>query len=91
MGLISIILFIMGVVGFFIFGFMQVVCGKLFFCLCVNEVGVGYMIFYGFVYDFVFFYYFFVEGIFCCFDGNGVNVFFDFFEKYGGKDGSFLF
>ncbi|KAK4659667.1 Chitin synthase, class 3 [Podospora pseudocomata] len=91
MGLISIILFIMGVVGFLTFGFTQVVCGKPPLRLRVNEVGAGYMIFHGSAYDLASSHHPPAEGIPRRLDGNGANVLFDLPEKHGGKDGSFLF
>jgi chitin synthase len=51
MGLISIILFIMGCVGFLTFGFTAVVCGNPGLRLRVNEVDSGYMIFHGSAYE----------------------------------------
>lgn len=51
MGLISIILVLMGIVGFITFGFTAVVCGTPPMRLRVNEVGDGYMIFHGDAYD----------------------------------------
>ncbi|KAK4180383.1 chitin synthase-domain-containing protein [Triangularia setosa] len=91
MGLISIILFIMGVVGFLTFGFTQVVCGKPPLRLRVNEVGAGYMIFHGSAYDLASSRHPPAEGIPRRLDGNGANVLFDLPEKHGGRDGSFLF
>ncbi|KAK8048840.1 hypothetical protein PG994_010570 [Apiospora phragmitis] len=51
MGLISLILLIMAIVGFLTFGFTQAVCGSPVTRLRVNEVGSGYMIFHGTAYD----------------------------------------
>ncbi|KAL2158545.1 hypothetical protein VTH06DRAFT_4312 [Thermothelomyces fergusii] len=91
MGLISIILFIMAVVGFLTFGFTQVVCGTPPLRLRVNEVGTGYMIFHGAAYDLAQSHHPPAEGIPRRLDGSGANVLFDLPEKHGGKDGSFLF
>ncbi|KAK3301141.1 glycosyltransferase family 2 protein [Chaetomium fimeti] len=91
MGLISIILFIMGVVGFLTFGFTQVVCGSPPLRLRVNEVGSGYMIFHGSAYNFEGSGHPVAEGIPLRADGNASNVLYDLPEKHGGKDGSFLF
>ncbi|KAL2146711.1 hypothetical protein VTI28DRAFT_2862 [Corynascus sepedonium] len=91
MGLISIILFIMAVVGFLTFGFTQVVCGSPPLRLRVNEVGSGYMIFHGSAYDLAQSHHPPAEGIPRRLDGSGANILFDLPEKHGGKDGSFLF
>lgn len=91
MGLISIILFIMGVVGFLTFGFTQVVCGTPPLRLRTNEVGSGYMIFHGSAYDLTGSNHPPAEGIPLRLDGSGANVLYDLPEKFGGKDGSFLF
>ncbi|KAK4190545.1 glycosyltransferase [Podospora australis] len=91
MGLISIILFIMGFVGFLTFGFTAVVCGKPPLRLRVNEVGAGYMIFHGSAYDLSNSRHPPAEGIPRRLDGSGANVLFDLPEKHGGQDGSFLF
>ncbi|KAH6845213.1 glycosyltransferase family 2 protein [Chaetomium sp. MPI-CAGE-AT-0009] len=91
MGLISIILFIMGVVGFLTFGFTQVVCGSPPLRLRVNEVGGGYMIFHGSAYDLGASGHPVAEGIPLRLDGSAPNVLYDLPIKYGGQDGSFLF
>lgn len=91
MGLISLILFIMGVVGFLTFGFTQVVCGSPPLRLRVNEVSEGYMIFHGSAYDLSTSQHPPAEGIPGRLDGSGANVLYDLPEKNGGKDGSFLF
>ena len=91
MGLISIILFIMGVVGFLTFGFTQVVCGSPPLRLRVNEVGTGYMIFHGSAYDLAGSHHPVADGIPLRADRSGANVLYDLPEKHGGKDGSFLF
>lgn len=91
MGLISIILLIMGVVGFLTFGFTQAVCGQPGLRLKVNEVSGGYMIFHGKAYNLERSSHKPAIGIPRLQDGNFANVVFDLPVKYGGKDGSFLF
>ncbi|KAK3996332.1 glycosyltransferase [Cladorrhinum sp. PSN332] len=91
MGLISIILFIMGFVGFLTFGFTQVVCGSPPTRLQVNKVGGGYMVFHGSAYDLGESHHPPAEGIPRRLDGSGANVLYDLPEKHGGQDGSFLF
>ncbi|KAI9730451.1 MAG: Chitin synthase, class 3 [Claussenomyces sp. TS43310] len=51
MGLISIIIVMMGFVGFITFGFTQVVCGVPPLRLRINQVDHGYMILHGTAYD----------------------------------------
>lgn len=90
MGLLSIIAFIMAVVGFLTFGFTRTVCGTPSQRLQVNHVGGGYMIFHGQAYDLSASHHPPAEGI--PRSGNsGANVLYDLPEKQGGKDGSFLF
>ncbi|KAK4128220.1 glycosyltransferase family 2 protein [Parathielavia appendiculata] len=91
MGLISIILFIMAVVGFLTFGFTQTVCGTPPLRLRVNEVTGGYMIFHGSAYNLVNSHHPPAEGIPRRQDNTYPNVLYDLPEKNGGKDGSFLF
>ena len=96
MGLLSIILIIMGVVGFLTFGFTQVVCGRPALRLRVNEVTGGYMIFHGSAYDLSTSHHPAAEGIPNRLDpatgqSVGANVLFDLPIKHGGQDGSFLF
>ncbi|KAK0730504.1 glycosyltransferase family 2 protein [Lasiosphaeris hirsuta] len=91
MGLISIILFIMGFVGFITFGFTQVVCGRPPLRLRVNEVTDGYMIFHGSAYDLSTSHHPAAQGVPLRLDGSGANVLYDLPEKHGGEDGSFLF
>ena len=91
MGLISIILFIMGLVGFITFGFTQVVCGTPPLRMRVNEVTGGYMIFHGSAYDLSGSHHPAAEGIPLRQDGSGANVLFDLPDKHAGQDGSFLF
>ncbi|KAK3945293.1 glycosyltransferase [Diplogelasinospora grovesii] len=91
MGLISLILFIMGVVGFLTFGFTQAVCGSPPVRMRVNEVGGGYMIFHGSAYNLVNSHHPAAEGIPLRQDGSGANVLFDLPQKHAGQDGSFLF
>ncbi|KAK3394809.1 glycosyltransferase family 2 protein [Podospora didyma] len=91
MGLISLILFIMGVVGFLTFGFTQVVCGSPPVRLRVNEVGGGSMIFHGSAYDLQGSHHPVAEGIPLRQDKTGANVLYDLPEKHAGQDGSFLF
>ncbi|KAB5580417.1 glycosyltransferase family 2 protein [Coniochaeta sp. 2T2.1] len=91
MGLISLILLIMGFVGFLTFGFTQVVCGSPPPRLRVNRVDNGYMIFHGTAYNLVNSHHPPAAGIPRRLDGSGANVLFDLPEKHGGQDGSFLF
>ncbi|KAK0703791.1 chitin synthase-domain-containing protein [Lasiosphaeria miniovina] len=86
MGLISLILSIMTIVGFLTFGFTQVVCGSPPLRLHVNDVGGGYMIFHGSAYDLSSSHHPAALGI-----PAQANVLFDLPEKHGGQDGSFLF
>lgn len=86
MGLISIILFIMGFVGFLTFGFNQAVCGSGEIRLHVNDVDTGYMIFHGSAYDLSESHHPPADGI-----NAQSNVLFDLPVKHGGQDGSFLF
>ena len=91
MGLISIILFIMTIVGFLTFGFTQVVCGTPPERLRVNKVGGGYMIFHGVAYNLVNSHHPPAEGMPLRPDGLGPNVLYDLPIDYSGTDGSFLF
>ncbi|CAK7263609.1 Chitin synthase, class 3 [Sporothrix epigloea] len=86
MGLISIIILIMGFVGFITFGFSQAVCGTPGIRLRVNEVTGGYMIFHGTAYDLSRSRHPAAQGI-----PSGANVLFDLTDKHAGQDGSFLF
>lgn len=91
MGLISIILMIMTIVGFLTFGFTQVVCGTPPERLRINEVGPGFMIFHGRAYNLVDSHHPPAEGMPLRQDGYGPNVLYDLDTEYGGRDGSFLF
>ncbi|KAK3695281.1 glycosyltransferase family 2 protein [Podospora appendiculata] len=91
MGLISIILYIMGFVGFITFGFNQVVCGTPPVRMRINKVDAGYMIFHGSAYDLANSHHPAAQGIPLRQDGSGANVLYDLPEKHGGQDGSFLF
>ncbi|KJZ77895.1 Chitin synthase 4 [Hirsutella minnesotensis 3608] len=91
MGLISIILFIMAVVGFLTFGFTATVCSAPPLRLRVNQVSAGFMIFHGVAYDLASSHHPPAEGIPLRQDGTGANVLYDLPEKLGGRDGSFLF
>lgn len=91
MGLISLILLIMGFVGFLTFGFNQAVCGQPSTRLRVNEVGSGYMIFHGTAYDLSKSGHPPADGIPLRADNSLANVLYDLPEKHGGQDGSFLF
>ncbi|KAM7222245.1 glycosyltransferase [Rhypophila decipiens] len=91
MGLISIILLIMAIVGFVTFGFTQVVCGAPPPRMRINEVTGGYMIFHGSAYDLSSSHHPAAEGIPLRQDGSGANVLFDLPKKHAGQDGSFLF
>ncbi|KAH8878851.1 glycosyltransferase family 2 protein [Thozetella sp. PMI_491] len=91
MGLLSIIILIMAIVGFLTFGFNQAVCGSPPPRLRVNHVDSGYMIFHGSAYNLVNSRHPAAQGIPLHLDGSGSNVLFDLPEKHGGQDGSFLF
>ncbi|TFB05689.1 hypothetical protein CCMA1212_002253 [Trichoderma ghanense] len=91
MGLISIILAIMAIVGFLTFGFTAAVCSAPPVRLRVNEVSGGYMIFHGVAYDLSNSHHPVAEGIPLRQDGLGANVLFDLPQKHSGEDGSFLF
>ncbi|PHH67275.1 hypothetical protein CDD81_3044 [Ophiocordyceps australis] len=91
MGLISIILSIMAVVGFLTFGFTATVCSAPPLRLQVNKVSEGFMIFHGVAYDLSNSHHPPAEGIALRQDGLGANVLYDLGEKHGGQDGSFLF
>lgn len=91
MGLISIILSIMAIVGFLTFGFTQVVCGTPPERLRVNEVGGGYMIFHGVAYNMVDSHHPAAEGMPMRLDGQQPNILYDLPTDYRGMDGSFLF
>ncbi|TQN74165.1 Chitin synthase 4 [Colletotrichum shisoi] len=91
MGLVSIILFIMGFVGFITFGFTQAVCGTPPLRLQVNDVSEGYMIFHGTAYDLSGSRHPPADGVPIINRTHGANVLYDLPEKNGGKDGSFLF
>lgn len=91
MGLISIILIIMAVVGFLTFGFTAAVCSAPPVRLRNNKVGGGYMIFHGVAYDLSNSHHPVAEGIPARADRTGANVLFDLPEKHAGQDGSFLF
>ncbi len=86
MGLVSIILLIMGFVGFITFGFTTVVCGSPGLRLRINHVDSGYMIFHGSAYDLSRSTHPAAAGI-----TSGSNVLYDLQLKHGGQDGSFLF
>ncbi|KAL3424826.1 Chitin synthase 4 [Phlyctema vagabunda] len=87
MGLISIILLIMGFVGFLTFGFTAVVCknggGTR---MRINKVDPGNMIFHGKAYNLLESHHPAARGI-----PNQANVLWDLPEKHAGQDGSFLF
>ncbi|ATY61741.1 chitin synthase 4 [Cordyceps militaris CM01] len=91
MGLISIILIIMAIVGFLTFGFTAAVCSAPPVRLRNNRVSGGYMIFHGVAYDLSNSHHPLAEGIPRRADGTGANVLFDLPEKHAGQDGSFLF
>lgn len=86
MGLISLILLVMGFVGFLTFGFTAVVCGTPPVRLRVNNVDGGYMIFHGYAYNLDKSRHPTAFGI-----RGDSNVLYDLPEKNSGKDGSFLF
>lgn len=85
MGLISIIIVIMGFVGYLTFGFTATVCPAPTLRLRINEVGPGYMIFHGEAYDLTRSSHPAAYGI-----PSGTNVLYPPVDD-GGKDGSFLF
>ncbi|KAH7035362.1 chitin synthase-domain-containing protein [Microdochium trichocladiopsis] len=91
MGLISIILLIMTIVGYLTFGFTQTVCAQPSVRLHANEVGGGYMIFHGTAYDLTRSGHPPADGIPLRQDGSFLNVLYDLPVKYGGTDGSFMF
>ncbi|KAJ4077058.1 Chitin synthase, class 3 [Fusarium oxysporum] len=91
MGLISIILVIMAIVGFLTFGFTATVCGAPAERLRVNKVDGGNMIFHGVAYDLSKSHHPPAQGMPLRSDGRGPNVLYDLPEKHGGQDGSFLF
>jgi len=86
MGLISIILLIMGFVGFLTFGFTAVVCSAPAVRISGTNISAGYMVFHGQAYDLSQSHHPAAKGI-----SNGANVLYDLQEKHGGQDGSFLF
>ncbi|KAL8954607.1 MAG: hypothetical protein Q9183_007021, partial [Haloplaca sp. 2 TL-2023] len=87
MGLISIILLIAAFVGFLTFGFTQAVCGQPGVRLKVNHVDNGYMIFHGRAYDLS------LSSHPAAYPNilENQNVLYDLGEKFGGRDGSFMF
>lgn len=91
MGLISIILYIMAIVGFLTFGFTAAVCSSPPERLRANKVTGGYMIFHGVAYDLSKSHHPPAEGVPRRQDGLGANVLYDLPEKHAGDDGSFLF
>ncbi|KAI9171994.1 Chitin synthase 4 [Paramyrothecium foliicola] len=92
MGLISIILAIMAVVGFLTFGFTATVCGAPPERLRNNEVDNGFMIFHGVAYDLSTSHHPPAEGIPLGSDGLGASVVYDLpGQPYAGRDGSFMF
>lgn len=91
MGLISIILVIMAIVGFLTFGFTATVCSSPPERLRINRVTGGYMIFHGVAYDLSNSHHPPAEGIPLRQDRKGANVLYDLPEKHAGQDGSFLF
>ncbi|KAM0248076.1 hypothetical protein ACHAP5_003657 [Fusarium lateritium] len=91
MGLISIILCIMAIVGFLTFGFTATVCGSPAERLRVNKVDGGNMIFHGVAYDLSKSHHPPAQGMPLRGDGLGPNVLYDLPEKHSGQDGSFLF
>lgn len=86
MGLISIILLIMGCVGFLTFGFTAAVCGNPGLRLRVNQVDGGYLIIHGSAYDISLSGHPAAKGI-----KDNANVLYDLPEKHAGQDASFLF
>ncbi|KAH7358988.1 chitin synthase [Plectosphaerella cucumerina] len=92
MGLISLILLIMGFVGFITFGFTAVVCGAPPLRLQVNKVSDGYMIFHGTAYDLTRSRHPPAEGIPMINRQTGANILYDIPNMNNrGMDGSFLF
>ncbi|KAJ5899997.1 hypothetical protein N7495_004741 [Penicillium taxi] len=85
-GLISIILLIGAFVGYLTFGFTATVCRSPAVRLKVNEVGSGYMIFHGEIFDLTHSTHPAAEGV-----PAGTNVLYDLSHKYGGQDCSFMF
>ncbi|KAI1263032.1 glycosyltransferase family 2 protein [Xylariaceae sp. FL1019] len=92
MGLISIIIYLMAIVGFLTFGFTTTVCESTSVRLHANNVGTGYMIFHGKAYDLTGSSHPPADGIPLSADGSYPNVLWDIpGMSNGGKDGSFLF
>ena len=85
-GLISIILFIAGFVGFLTFGFTRAVCPAPGLRLKINHVDSGYMIFHGDAYNLDASMHPAALGV-----PLDSNVLYDLPHKYGGQDGSFMF
>ncbi|KOS20923.1 Chitin synthase 4 [Escovopsis weberi] len=91
MGLVSIILCIMAIVGFLTFGFTAAVCSAPPLRLRINAVVGGYMIFHGVAYDLENSHHPPALGIPLNPEGLGANVLYDLSEPHSGDDGSFLF
>jgi len=91
MGLISIILIMMAIVGYLTFGFTATVCAQPSVRLKATEVGGGYMIFHGTAYDLTRSGHPPADGIPLRQDGSFANVLYDLPTKYAGTDGSFMF
>jgi chitin synthase len=91
MGLVSIILIIMAIVGFLTFGFTAAVCGTPPPRLRINKVDRNHMIFHGVAYDLSGTHHPPAEGIPLRGDGYGAIIVYDIASRPGGKDGSFLF
>ncbi|CRK28007.1 hypothetical protein BN1708_015053, partial [Verticillium longisporum] len=92
MGLISLILLVMGCVGFITFGFTAVVCGSPPLRMRVNKVSDGYMIFHGTAYDLTRSGHPPAEGIPVPRGQRGANILWGMpGVDNRGKDGSFLF
>jgi chitin synthase len=91
MGLISIILAIMAVVGFLTFGFTAVVCGALPERMRVDKIDGGHMVFHGIAYNLDGTRHPPAEGI-PPNEGKGANIVYDIPDKpYAGMDGSFMY
>ena len=86
-GLISLILSIMGIVGFLTFGFNQAVCGTPPTRMRTNEVTEGYMIFHGVAYDLVDSGHPVADGIPAKADGTAPNILFDIPDSSFGGPG----
>lgn len=87
MGLVSIVLLLMGIVGFFTFGFTQVVCGLQPLRIAGGEANNGTLIINGYAYDLASWKH---PAAGSAFNGSTNPIYMDEWMA-GGKDASFLF